>query len=203
MRRLIIISLWVVGCGLLSQGIYMDAKAKLAQWLIASSWENRSQNSPATKPWWWADTKVIARLDAPRLNKTLYVMQNDSGESLAFGPGHMPASAKPSSNGHVVIAGHRDSHFAFLKEIQVGDVLSTDNQHSVKVQYRVTDIEIIDSSKQEIDLFNHSHLTLVTCYPFDSVVPGGPLRFIVHAEPVEPTQLAVSTATPETQKGIN
>ena len=36
MRRLIIISLWVVGCGLLSQGIYMDAKAKLAQWLIAS-----------------------------------------------------------------------------------------------------------------------------------------------------------------------
>jgi len=165
MRRLIIISLWVVGCGLLSQGIYMDAKAKLAQWLISSSWENRSQNSPATKPWWWADTKVIARLDAPRLNKTLYVMQNDSGESLAFGPGHMPASAK--------------------------------------VQYRVTDIEIIDSSKQEIDLFNHSHLTLVTCYPFDSVVPGGPLRFIVHAEPVEPTQLAVSTATPETQKGIN
>jgi len=25
---------------------------------------------------------------------------------------------------------------------------------------------------------------LVTCYPFDAVVPGGPLRFVVQAEPV-------------------
>ncbi len=24
-------------------------------------------------------------------------------------------------------------------------------------------------------------LTLVTCYPFDAVVPGGPLRFVVRA----------------------
>jgi sortase A len=25
-------------------------------------------------------------------------------------------------------------------------------------------------------------LTLVTCYPFDALVPGGPLRYIVTAE---------------------
>ncbi len=25
-------------------------------------------------------------------------------------------------------------------------------------------------------------LTLVTCYPFDAVLPGGPLRFLVFAE---------------------
>jgi sortase A len=25
-------------------------------------------------------------------------------------------------------------------------------------------------------------LTLVTCYPFDAVIPGGPLRFVVVAE---------------------
>ena len=26
-------------------------------------------------------------------------------------------------------------------------------------------------------------LTLVTCYPFDAVVPGGPLRLVVTADP--------------------
>ncbi len=27
-------------------------------------------------------------------------------------------------------------------------------------------------------------LTLVTCYPFDAIVPGGPLRYLVFAEAV-------------------
>jgi len=27
-------------------------------------------------------------------------------------------------------------------------------------------------------------LILTTCYPFDAVVPGGPLRFVVRAEAV-------------------
>jgi len=25
-------------------------------------------------------------------------------------------------------------------------------------------------------------LTLITCYPFDAVVPGGPLRYVVRAD---------------------
>jgi len=194
MRRLTIITLWVVGITLLSQGVYMDAKAQLSQWLIASSWENRKDNSPAAKPWYWADTRAIARLEAPRLNKTVYVMQDDSGESLAFGPGHMPASAKPSTEGHVIIAGHRDSHFSFLQDLYVGDLITTGNQHAEVKQYRITEIEIIDSSKQEINLFDNEQLTLITCYPFDSVVPGGPLRYLVHAEPVfKSTQPKLST----------
>jgi sortase A len=28
-------------------------------------------------------------------------------------------------------------------------------------------------------------LILVTCYPFDAIVPGGPLRYVVYARKVE------------------
>ena len=122
MRRLVVTLMMCTGLFLLGQGFYMEAKAKVAQVLIAASWHNRTPDSPPAQPWWWADTKVIAKLDVPRLKETVYVMQDDSGESLAFGPGHMPASARPSEQGHVVIAGHRDSHFEFLKNIQVGDL---------------------------------------------------------------------------------
>jgi len=184
MNKLIISITMICGLFLMGQGMYMDAKAKVAQILISSSWESRSKDSPAAKPWSWADTSVIARMDVPRLKETLYVMANDSGESLAFGPGHMPASAQPSGDGHVVIAGHRDSHFEFLKDIRVGDIIDTENSKANKKQYRVTELEIIDVNEQEIALFDHSLLTLITCYPFEDFIPGGPLRLVVHAEPV-------------------
>jgi len=184
MKNFILPITMAFGFLLVGQGVYMDAKAKVAQILISSSWESRSQDSPAAKPWWWADTHVIARMSVPRLQETVYIMADDSGESLAFGPGHMPASALPSENGHVVIAGHRDSHFEFLKNIQVGDLIDTENNQANKKQYRVTELQIIDSSEQEIPLLDYSQLTLITCYPFEGFIPGGPLRLIVHAEPV-------------------
>ena len=114
----------------------------------------------------------------PRLKETVYVMQDDSGESLAFGPGHMPASARPSEQGHVVIAGHRDSHFEFLKNIQIGDLVLTKNNQSSEKKYRVKELIIIDVRNQEIPLFEHDQLTLITCYPFEDFIPGGPLRLV-------------------------
>jgi len=137
MKHIINGALFILGCYFLGQGVYMDAKANIAQVLIASSWENRSEGSPAVRPWWWADTRAIAQLDVPRLKQTLYVMQDDSGESLAFGPGHMPASSSLSEHGHVVIAGHRDSHFSFLRDIQMGDLIITENTQANVQQYRV------------------------------------------------------------------
>ena len=184
MKRVITPILLGLGLFFLSQGLYMDVKAEVAQMLIATSWNDRAKNEAPVKPWHWADTRVIASLEVARLKQSVYVMQDDSGESLAFGPGHMPASAPPSADGHVVIAGHRDSHFAFLKNIKVGDVISTENYQSQTLQYRVTELFIIDSTEEQIPLYDEAMLTLITCYPFDDFIPGGPLRLIVNAEPI-------------------
>lgn len=183
-HSLVTTTLLVGGVLLLSQGFYMNAKAKLSQILIETSWQQRAAGSPPPKPWWWADTKAVAQLVIPRLNKTLYVMQDDSGESLAFGPGHMNASAPLASNGHVMIAGHRDSHFEFLRNLNVGDEINTTKFNLSSKRYKVDNIYVIDSSKHDLQLYAHGQLTLITCYPFDDFVPGGPLRLVVDATPI-------------------
>ena len=184
MSRFLLAALWVVGALLLGQGLYLEAKAKLAQVLIASSWEQRSDDRPPPKPWWWADTRAIAKLEAIRLETSLYVMQDDSGESLAFGPGHINASAAPSQAGHVLIAGHRDSHFAFLKHLKIGDIIQTSDYQANTKRYRVNETMVIDSAEQELFLRDTNTLSLITCFPFESVVPGGSLRYLVNADEI-------------------
>ena len=49
-------------------------------------------------------------------------------------------------------------------------------------RYRVTAMRIVDTRLTGEAFFEGDGLTLVTCYPFDAVVPGGPLRYLVHAE---------------------
>lgn len=187
---------FVIGLLLLGKGLYMDVKAELAQILIAHSWQSREANAAAAKPWWWADTKAIATLEVPRLNKRLFVMQDDSGESLAFGPGHLNASEAIAQAGHVMIAGHRDSHFRFLKELQTGDLIQTTNANDEHLQYRVIQSYILDTRTESLMKFDHNQLTLITCYPFDSVISGGPLRYIVNSEPVLKKPLVNQTTQP-------
>lgn len=182
------IALLLIGTILLSQSFYMDAKAKLAQVLIAHSWAVGTKHDAALeaapKPWWWADTRAIAKLQVPRLNKQLFVMQDDSGESLAFGPGHLPGSARPSMDGHVMIAGHRDSHFAFLEHVVVGDLIHTTNLQGQIVTYRVDQTEVFNANEDTLEKLDSKQLSLITCYPFNGLVPGGPLRYLVTATPV-------------------
>jgi sortase A len=182
LSRFLLGALWVVGALLLSQGVYMDAKAKLAQILIASSWQQRAADRPPPKPWWWADTRAIAKLEIPRLEKTVFVMQDASGESLAFGPGHMQGSAAPAQSGHVMVAGHRDSHFEFLKDIEIGDVIETTDYKSSHKRYRVVETLVIDSNQESVELASSNFLTLVTCYPFNGIAPNTSLRYLVNAQ---------------------
>jgi len=180
-------ALFLIGAILLSQSFYMDAKAKLAQALIAHSWAvglNDELAEQAPKPWWWADTRAIAKLEIPRLKQRLFVMQDDSGESLAFGPGHMPGSAQPSESGHVMIAGHRDSHFAFLEHVVAGDLIHTTNLNGQRITYRVEQTQIFNVNEVELQKLDDNRLSLITCYPFNGLVPGGPLRYLINAAPV-------------------
>jgi len=177
-------ALLIVGVGLLAKGLYMDAKAQVAQFLLANSWAQSSNDARPPKPWSWADTRVIATLEVERLGKRLYVMQDDSGESLAFGPGHINASSPINSNGHVMVAGHRDSHFEFLKDLQIGDIIITEGHNKSIKRYQVNDLTIMDTRYDTLSMTERSMLTLITCYPFDDFIPGGTQRFIVNANQI-------------------
>jgi sortase A len=171
-------------CVPLGHAAYMSAKAELAQILLQRAWQQRLQTGVATRPWPWADMAPVARLRVRRLGIDEIVLAGDSGRTLAFGPGWAQSSAAPGTPGLSVISAHRDTHFSFLRELRVGDRVEIDDARGSHA-LRVTSTRIADSSRERIDTTNDTDaLLLVTCYPFEALSAGGPLRFVVAAAPI-------------------
>lgn len=179
--RAIIGGLVVAGLLYLAGGLWIPAKAIVAQYLLQRAWQESLTTGAAVKPWPWADTWPVGRLQAPRLGIDLIVLEGESGEVLAFGPGHLPGSGRPGKEGHCILAGHRDTSFAFLRDIKANDLLLLQGQNS-KSTYRVRTTTVARAEELYLDGERSGLLTLITCFPFAAVAPGTPLRFVVTAE---------------------
>lgn len=174
--------LLVAGTLQLASGFYIPAKARLAQWLIQRAWHDAQAEGVPIRPWSWADTAPVGRLRAPDFDKDYIVLAGVSGEAMAFGPGHVMASAAPGGEGHTIIGGHRDTHFGFLKSVALGDRFELEGLNGRQRTYRVDEIRVVNTNVEPLELRPEtSRLTLVTCYPFDAVLPGGPWRYVVDA----------------------
>ena len=173
------ISMWQAG-----EAVYIHAKAWLAQKLIASAWKQTTTGvSKVEKPWRWADTYPVARLVAPRQNVDLLVLAGSSGRTLAFGPGHISGTPTPGNSGNAVVSGHRDTHFSFLQHLRIDENLFVEGANGAITRYVVTGYEVVH--RKDVRVLRNvgdTRLTLVTCYPFDSISPGGPLRYVVVAQ---------------------
>lgn len=165
----------------------IKAKAWLAPILIEQAWQQtQATDEKHVKPWPWADTWPVARLSAPAYAVDLLVLAGDSGNALAFGPGHATASAPLGSAGLAVVGGHRDTHFAFLQELQAGSQLTLELADGSAREYRVTSISIVDSERESVSASDtQDTLLLVTCYPFEALFAGGALRYVVAAKPIK------------------
>ena len=184
-RRAIIWCLLLVAAHQLGGAAVIKAKAWLAPILIQQAWEQTLlSGGEAVKPWPWADTWPVARLWVPALAVERLVLAGDSGNALAFGPGHARASAALGSPGLAVIGGHRDTHFAFLSNIEPGHRIQLELPGGERRHYRVRASRIVDASAESLSHSGVSErLLLVTCYPFDALRAGGPLRYVVSAAP--------------------
>ncbi len=161
---------------------YIHAKAALAQALLHRAFDHQAQTGEAMKPWPWADTVPVARLTVPGHAIERIVLEGDSGRTLAFGPGWSPASATPGRHGTTILSGHRDTHFSFLQTLADGDEVQLQTPDGTLARYRIAERFIADSRTQRIaPAADADELWLVTCWPFDAVVPGGPLRFVARA----------------------
>lgn len=189
LRRLapVALALTLVGAGaaLFAQGAVIAAKAQLAQVLLDRAWERAAAGEATARPWPWADTWTVARIEAPRLHQSAVVLAEAGGEAMAFGPAHLSRTPAPGRPGVSVIAAHRDTHFAFLKDLQPGDRLTVETPEGV-LEFAVTGSEVVRADRSGIQPEGGSpRLALVTCYPFGAV-QRGPLRYVVWAEPAQP-----------------
>ncbi|MEO8503427.1 MAG: class GN sortase [Acidobacteriota bacterium] len=184
-----------LGCG--AGSLWIEAKAVLAQVLLERAWSNTAGARDRIKPWPWADTWPVARLSVPRLGERWIVLAGASGRTLAFGPGHLDGTPLPGERGNVVLAGHRDTQFATLEALQLGDELLVETPARKIARFQVSDLEIIDQRElARVTARGEDGLTLVTCWPFGALVPGGNLRYVVRASPVidesmHPQRLAI------------
>ena len=181
-RRLVGIIFVGLSLFMFSQSLYIYAKAQVAQVLLERAFTQTLATGKPAKAWSWADTRPVARLTIDRIGAEAIVLKGASGEALAFGPALLDETAKIGEQGTAVIAAHRDTHFAFLKDVKIGDVVLVTRDDGLSFSYRVTGMRIADADQSGIDR-NASgfHLVLSTCYPFGAITHGK-LRYLVEAE---------------------
>lgn len=174
----------VAGAALLAEDGWIEVKARVAAVRIERAFAAHLEDGGRHRPWSWADTWPVAELEVPRLAIRRFVLAGSSGSSLAFGPGHVDGTAGPNEIGNCVLAGHRDTWFAFLESLKPADEVLL-RTHGSAVKYRVERVEVRhDRDGSSLRPSSNRRLTLVTCYPFGGIRRSS-LRYVVICRPVE------------------
>jgi sortase A len=178
-ERLGVLLILIMGVGLFADGLWLYGKAQVGQMLLSRAWAKTIEDGKDHKPWPWADHWPVARLTSEEHNIDQIVLAGDSGSVLAFAPG---MNLQADEAGTVIISGHRDTHFRFLKDLKPGAELTLQTQDGTH-RYRIEETRIVDSRTTRIDPASGAdQLVLVTCYPFDAIKAGGPMRYVVVGE---------------------
>ncbi len=128
----------------------------------------------------------LARIRVPAAGIDQIVFGGSDQATLARGPGHVPGTALPGSDGpphNCVITGHRDSHFRRLGWLRPGNLVELDTPGG-ETTYRIVQRRIVKPDAVSVLAPTpEPRLTLITCYPFTYIGPA-PERLVLIAEPV-------------------
>jgi sortase A len=171
-----ILALGFVGFTLLDAELYQaSAKRSLENQIQFERQPHEMQPKPAIKP-----GDVLGRLDIPRLDLSVAVLQGTSSRILREGAGHIEGTALPGQGGNSGIAGHRDTFFRGLKDIRKNDEIQFQSTTGL-LRYQVDWVKVVAPDDLSVLVpTSESTLTLVTCYPF-YFIGAAPKRFVVRA----------------------
>jgi sortase A len=204
MRRFVLpLLLCLAGLILFGQGIYIHAKALLAQVLLERAFTDTIATGHDSKPWSWADTWPVARIEVKRIGASAIALAGSSGQALAFGPGHVEFTANAGERGVAVYSAHRDTHFRFLKDVRIGDEIDVTVRDGRTFRYRADSYSVVRFDQSGIDPLGDGYeLVLSTCWPLDSIT-AGPDRYLLHATLIEPAQPYTKTESSKSIAGIS
>jgi sortase A len=176
--------LFVIGAVSLSWYVYVSVHSRIVQALGGAYLDKVVSNGvPGHEPRAASVSAggLIGRIEIPRVGISSIILQGIDDSTLGLGVGHIDGTAVPGEPGNVGLAGHRDTFFRPLREIQSGDAIkltTLDGTYEYIVDwFRVVgpdETKVLDRSGGE-----HS-LTLVTCFPF-YYIGSAPRRFVVRA----------------------
>ena len=181
-QLLVILSaiLAIAGLIFLFLAFKIEIKAKVAQYLLNNAWNKTIETGDEYEPWPGFDGYPILKLSIPKFNLQQIVLSNTSGQSLAFGPSFHPETYLPNENKITAISSHRDSHGYYIRDLRINDFVILEDKENNKYTYKVKNFKIINVEDKDLQ-FNkmNNQLLLITCYPFNSLVAGTKLRYIV------------------------
>lgn len=143
---------------------------------LRSEWKRQSAEKRAPHQ----NQVRLIRLKIPAIHLDDIVIPGDGYRALLEGPEWQPQSARPGTQGNVIIAGHRDTFFRRLHNVRPGTLIQV-QANGRKFTYRVAWKKII--SPRDLKVLARGHLarmTLITCYPTYWIGPA-PHRLIVRA----------------------
>ena len=128
----------------------------------------------------FATGSTVGRIEIPRLGVSAVIRAGSDGRTLRLAVGYIPGTALPGDRGNFGLAGHRDTFFRKLRDINPDDeirIVTTDGVFRYYVQR--TNI-VMPEDVWVLNPTDYPALTLVTCYPFN-YIGSAPKRFIVRA----------------------
>jgi len=118
------------------------------------------------------------------------IRAGSDARTLRLAVGYIPGTALPGEKGNVGLAGHRDTFFRRLRDINPDDEIRVTTSNGVFHYYvqrtnivRPKDVWVLNAT-------SYPALTLITCYPF-TYVGSAPQRFIVRAALGTPRQFSL------------
>jgi len=128
--------------------------------------------------------EAVARLEIPRLDLNVVVVNGTDTGSLRRGPGRHLESSMPGEGRLVYIAGHRTTYgapFSHIDSLRRGDSVLMELPYAT-VEYRVTQSRIVDQYDLSVlESRGREELVLQACHPRFFATE----RYLVYALPVE------------------
>ncbi|MBK5211199.1 MAG: class D sortase [Coriobacteriia bacterium] len=127
---------------------------------------------------------TVGTLSIPALGKKFPIIEGTGEDDLKKGVGHYIQSVLPGINDNCVLSGHRDTIFAGLGKLKIGNRLVVRTVTGT-FTYKISGTRIVDKDDRTVIVpTDHAVLTLTTCYPFH-FVGSAPDRYIISSDLVK------------------
>jgi sortase A len=179
-----VLALGYSGFVLIDEKLYQAYQARRFQRQLESvSLANASADRIRDLPAFPIPEGMLGRIDIVRIGLSAMILEGTSNRTLRRAVGHIPGTPLLGQPGNVGIAGHRDTFFRPLRNVQNNDEITLTTlggtYHYLVDSTQVVapeDMQVLANSKDTI-------LTMVTCYPF-YFVGRSPKRFVVRAHKI-------------------
>lgn len=138
---------------------------------------------------------TIGRIEIPRLKVSAVIRAGIDAKTLRLAVGYIPGTALPGESGNLGLAGHRDTFFRKLRDINPDDEIRLTTKDGVFHYYVQRTSIVKPKDVWVLNATDYPALTLVTCYPF-SYIGSAPERFIVRAALGPPKPVAQTPPKP-------